>query len=474
MNCRAWAASVVLAEFLLVGIWIAMRRLIRLLSVVAVIWVLAPAQNLWAQDTAPAIANVLATETISAGRDIPEDRDINRRIKGIFAEFGSLKSVVVSVRSGVVTLRGNVPDQLAIEQAETLAARVEGVVAVSNQLLEDTSVSERIVPMMERLTSRLIQALHYIPLLTVGILAFLIIAASGWWIAARRWPFEKIAPNAFISDLLRQIVRLVFIGLGLVLALDIIGATAVIGTVLGAAGIVGLAVGFAVRDTVENYIASILLSLRQPFRPNDFVEISEQMGRVIMLTSRATVLLSVDGNHIRIPNSTVFKSVITNYTRHPDRRFGFELGIAPSGDLQLAVETGLGVLEELDFVLKKPGPEARIERLGDSTVQLWFAGWIDQRETSLLLARAQAIRRIMRALENAGFELPEPGYRITMIGSEEAVSKQKTGKPKFIEQDPLEDSDTAVVDDMMEIVEEERAHLHDQDLLKEDAPQEIG
>lgn len=454
-----------------------MPRLIRLCLVIVVFLALAPTHILHAQDTAPATAaavDAFASDTISAGADIPRDQDIGRRIRGIFAEFGSLKSVVVSVKSGVVTLRGNVPDQLAIEQSEALAVRVEGVVAVSNQLLEDTSVTERIVPMMERLTSRLIQALHYIPLLTVAILAFLIIAVSGWWLAARRWPFERIAPNAFISDLLRQILRLVFVGLGFVLALDIVGATAVIGTVIGAAGIVGLAVGFAVRDTVENYIASILLSLRQPFRPNDFVEISGQMGSVIMLTSRATVLLSVDGNHIRIPNSTVFKSVITNYTRHPERRFGFELGIAPVGDLQLAVDTGMGVLEELDFILEKPGPEARIEKLGDSTVQLWFAGWIDQRETSLLLARGQAIQRIMRALENAGFELPEPGYRITMVGDEASTKKTAASKPKIVQPDPLEAADTAVVDDIAEIVEEERANLHGQDLLKDDAPQEMG
>lgn len=437
---------------------------------------LAVAQNGEAQEQAPFTAEIVVGETISAGTDVPSDEDIARRISNIFAEISALKPIIVSVKSGVVTLRGNLPDQLAIEQAEELASRVEGVVAVSNQLVEETSVTERIVPIMERLSSRALQALNYIPLLTVAVLVFAIIAIGGWWLAARRWPFERIAPNAFISDLLRQVVRLVFLGLGLVLALDIMGASAVIGTVLGAAGIVGLAVGFAVRDTVENYIASILLSLRQPFRPNDFVEIAGQSGHVIMLTSRATVLLSIDGNHIRIPNSTVFKSVITNYTRHPERRFGFELGVAPSSDLQAAVETGLKVLEGLDFVMQKPGPEARIERVGDSTIQLWFAGWIDQRQTSLVLARAQAIRLIMRALEGAGFELPEPGYRITMVGDDtEKLPGKKT--TKTIKPAPLPDvepEDTAVVDDVAAIVEEERAHLGDQDLLQDDAPQEIG
>lgn len=454
-----------------------MRFILALLLIITSIATGALAQTsveeLTGDDNAPVTMDVMSGETIAAGRDIPSDSAIASRISGIFAEIDALKAVRVSVRSGVVLLQGALPDQVAIDQAEALAARVEGVVTVSNQLQEETSVSERIVPVMERLSTRLLQALNYIPLLTVALLVFAIVSIFGWWLAARRWPFEKIAPNAFISDLLRQILRLVFLGLGLVLALDILGASAVIGTVLGAAGIVGLAVGFAVRDTVENYIASILLSLRQPFRPKDYVEIDGHQGHVIMLTSRATVLLSLDGNHIRIPNATVFKSVITNYTRHPERMFVVELGIAPNGDLQKAVDIGHDVLKGLDFILTKPQPEARIEKLGDSTVQLRYAGWVDQRETSMPLARGQAIRLIMRALENAGFELPEPGYRVTLTDAKSAPPSKPAPAPKK-KLPPVEEADISADEGIAEIVEEERAQLGDQDLLKEDAPQEMG
>lgn len=453
-----------------------MRLILALLLIITSIATGALAQSPVAtaeDDAAPVTVDVMTGETIAAGRNIPSDSAIANRISGIFAEIDALKAVRVSVRSGVVLLQGALSDQVAIDQAEALAARVEGVVTVSNQLQEETSVSERIVPVMERLSTRLLQALNYIPLLTVAILVFAIVSIFGWWLAARKWPFVKIAPNAFISDLLRQILRLVFLGLGLVLALDILGASAVIGTVLGAAGIVGLAVGFAVRDTVENYIASILLSLRQPFRPKDYVEIDGHQGHVIMLTSRATVLLSLDGNHIRIPNATVFKSVITNYSRHPERMFVIEMGIAPNGDLQKAVETGHGVLESLDFILKKPQPESRIERLGDSTVQLRYAGWVDQRKTSMPLARGQAIRLIMRALEDAGFELPEPGFRVTLNDAAKTpASKSPPARKKKLP--PVEEADISADEDFADIVEEERAQLGDQDLLKDDAPQEMG
>src|SRR3546814_11904518 len=85
-----------------------------------------------------------------------------------------------------------------------------------------------------------------------------------------------------------------------------------------------ISIGFAIRDTVDNYVASLMLSLRQPFRANDHVVIEGHEGRVVRLTSRATILMTLEGNHLRIPNSTVFKAVILNYPRNPERRFDFE------------------------------------------------------------------------------------------------------------------------------------------------------
>jgi hypothetical protein len=77
--------------------------------------------------------------------------------------------------------------------------------------------------------------------------------------------------------------------------LDLLGVTAVLGSILGAAGINGLAIGIAVRDSVENFVASEMLSIRQPFEAFDLVEIDGDVGKVVRLTSRATVLISVDG-----------------------------------------------------------------------------------------------------------------------------------------------------------------------------------
>ena len=179
-------------------------------------------------------------------------------------------------------------------------------------------------------------------------------------------------------------------------------------TILGAAGIVGLAIGFAVRDTVENFIASIMLSVRQPFRPNDAVEINGDEGKVIHLTSRATVLLSFDGNHIRIPNATVFKSRIVNYSRNAERRFLFDIGVAPDTDLSHAHTVAEEVLGTLPFLLATPAPAVWTQDVGDSTITLRITGWIDQTKTGLLLAKGETIRMILARFGQAGIEMPNP------------------------------------------------------------------
>lgn len=408
---------------------------------------------------------------IATGDGAPTDQQIRQRIKDIFGEIDGLGSIFVTVNSGVVTLRGRVTDTELGEHAARLASRVEGVVEVSNSVETVTEVTKRIVPVLERLHNRTLQAINYIPLLLVALTVFAIVTAAGWWLAARKFPWSKIAPNSFIADLLRQIVRLAFLACGILIALDILGSTALLGTILGAAGIVGLAIGFAVRDTVENYIASILLSIRQPFRPMDYVDIEGTEGSVLGLTSRATILMDANGNHIRIPNSAVFKATILNYDRNPQRRFTFLIKVADNGRMDEALSTGLDAIKALDFVLETPAPNDWIDDSDGSTVTLWFSGWVDQGSTSYPKARSEALRQVRIALEKAGFESPVQSRRVIM--ENENASAQKSTKTKRPASSG-EVADTSIDTNDERALKEERARIAKNDLLNDSAPQEIN
>lgn len=413
-----------------------------------------------AQDTQP-------TGAISVEQGAEMDLRIRDRIRDIMEELDGYEDVRVSVSEGIVTLTGSAVDAAAVARLTTLAVRIDGVVAIENGVRASTNVVERLDPVFDRFLERTRELVAVSPLLLVAALLGGAVAGVGVLLARWKAPFDRIAPNTFIADIYRSLIRLVFGLAGVVVALDIMGATALLGTLLGAAGIVGLAVGFAVRDTVENFIASIMLSLRQPFRPNDFIEIAGDTGTVIRLTSRATILLDPNGNHIRIPNATVFKSRIINYTRNAERRFDFTLGVAPDADLALVQATGMRVLQDLPFVLDAPAPAVWIEEAGESTINVRFLGWIDQHETSFPLAKGEALRMMLGAMGAAGIAMPEPTYRLLIPG--QAPPESPCPAPAT---DPVAPAQLRPDEALEDMVEAEREELSGSDLLSQKAPEE--
>ncbi|UWQ43816.1 mechanosensitive ion channel (plasmid) [Leisingera aquaemixtae] len=390
---------------------------------------------------------------IEVGAAAVRDSEILNRIEKLLAEIEGYGAVTVSVSEGVVRITGEVIDNAAQDRLTQIINRVAGVVAIENETEISGTLEERLAPAMERIAARTRNLLANGPIFLVALAAFAAVAAGGWLLTTRIGIWTWLAPNAFIADVYRAVARILFILTGLVLALDIMNATALIGAVLGAAGVVGLALGFAVRDTVENFIASILLSLRQPFRPNDFVDIQGDQGTVARLTSRATILISPEGNHIRIPNATVFKGRIVNFTRDPRRRFGFDLGVDADADLAAALSTAVAALDAQPFVLDDPEVGAWISEVGDSNVILTFTGWVDQTRVDFAKARGEAIRAAKMALEAAGFGLPEPIYRVRLDSAAEAAPAP--AKDTAAKQAPRE----AVSADLPEAADPERTEL---------------
>ena len=359
-------------------------------------------------------AEPAAERTIETDSDADTDAEIRRRLEGIFAELEPSREVTVEVAEGIVKLGGTAASSAAAERTIAIAEAVAGVVEVVDGMEVDTNVGRRLSQTLERLRQSTLDGLAALPVLAVALATLAAFWFLGRWVGGRRGLFSALAPNGFIAELLSGIARVAITLVGAIVALTLLDATSLIGTVLGAAGIVGLAVGFAVRDTVENYIASILLSLRTPFLAGDKVAIDGHVGTVARLTSRATVLISIDGNHIRLPNSLVFKAVIVNYSTDPARRVSFMVGIDTEFDPLAAQSLALETLPQVPGVLDSPRPTARVEALGDSNVSLEIAAWVDENEADPLAVRSEVIRSIKQAFDEAGIVMPEPIYRLKL------------------------------------------------------------
>ena len=200
---------------------------------------------------------------------------------------------------------------------------------------------------VQRLLSEAYGLIAALPLLALALVAVWVCWMLGGWFSRRTFLDRVSQRNPFMGDLARTTVRWGVTLLGVLVALEILNATALVGAMLGTAGVLGVAIGFAFKDTLENYLAGILMSLRQPFSPHDHVVIDGNEGVVVSMTSRATILMTLDGNHLRLPNALVFRSVTLNYTRNPSRRFEFDVGIGVGEDLVTAQHIGTTELSRL-------------------------------------------------------------------------------------------------------------------------------
>lgn len=349
-----------------------------------------------------------------------------------------------------------------------------------------TAAAANLGPAAERSRALVDSLLKLLPSLLVALVVVLLFWLVGRAISRQRWLIRRLSGESeLIEELLRGTIPMIMLLLGLVTGLNIIDAMGILSAVLGAAGVLGIAVGFAIRDTIENFIASVMLSLRQPFRPKDYVDIDGREGFVVRLTSRATILMTADGVNLRIPNSQVFKGIITNYSRNAERRIPFQLGIDAADDPRAAMDCGLARIRELGFALDQPPALAWIEEVGDSNILISFAFWIDQRDTDYLKGKTAAIRSVKDTLEEEGFTLPEPIYRVRVdqlpevlnaavfnTGKQFAPSPPKKASPKA----PRDERNLDVAPDttVEEKVEADRAHSEGLDLLNTDRPTEFG
>lgn len=413
------------------------------------------------------------------------DRRVEEELNAVFQRIRGLESVRATVEAGVVVLSGTVLSQEDRALAEKLASGREGVLHVQNRVQQVASLRSRLGSVAEEARERLLDFLAYFPLLAVALLILAAFALLARWAGRWRRLYERLTPNAFAQNALRQVTRGAIVLAGLLLALQLLEVTALVGAVLGAAGIFGLAIGFAFRAVAENYLAGVFLSLRHPFAPNDHILLGGHEGKVVRLTARETILLTLDGNHLRIPNATVFNSVILNYTRNPRRRFEFSVSVGESEDLVRAQAEGIAALGEMEGLLREPPPAARVRELGDGIVTLQFFGWVDQRRADFRKVRSEAIRLVKTRLDAAAISMPPTAYLVQMarLPGERAAEPDLRRPPAVPEAagpagEPrrpgagaeAEVTDISVDHALDEQIEEERRTSQEEDLLESPEP----
>lgn len=179
------------------------------------------------------------------------------------------------------------------------------------------------------------------------------------------------------SDFIMQVCAWILYIIGFLVALSTLGYGGIISGIMAGAGVSALVVGFAFKDIAENFLAGILLALNRPFEIGHVIEVESSRGRVKKLNLRNTHLRNGEGMDIFIPNATLIKSTLINYTLDGLIRFDFVVGIAPEMDIHTTRKLVLKYMEENPDILKSPKPNILVKELGVSTVDLQVMFWSD-------------------------------------------------------------------------------------------------
>ncbi|MEQ3639637.1 MAG: mechanosensitive ion channel family protein [Alteromonas sp.] len=220
-------------------------------------------------------------------------------------------------------------------------------------------------------------------------------------------PMTRTTTSPLLRSVIQRSISLVLMLLGIYLFLFLAGLTGFAIAVVSGTGVVGLILGFAFRDIAENFISSLLLTIQRPFRIGDIVQINDFTGIIQKVTARATTLVDFDGNHIQIPNATIYKGVIKNLTANPLMRGHFVIGVGYDADIQRAQQIAQSVIAEQQNVLTDPEPQVLIDTLGASSYNVKVYFWVDVEKTSVLKMSSVLMRNITTAFLDADISMPD-------------------------------------------------------------------
>ena len=346
-------------------------------------------------------------------KPVARDDEIADRLTKILIATGWFRKPTATVNEGVVFLQGQTDGEQFKKWAGDLARNTGDVVAVVNQIdVDDPPLwdSSAVWAQLKELSRATISSLPTI--------AFAILVLTVAWFLSRVVAsfLRRFLPRSIKSDLLRRVAAksvglLVFL-VAVYLVLRVAGLTQIALTLAGGTGVLGLALGIAFREITENFLASIYLSIQKPFEAGDLVEVTGLLGYVQRVTARTTILMTLDGNHVQIPNATVFKNTIRNFTSNPNRRVDFVIGIGYEVSIPFAQESALQVLRDHPAVLKDPEPWVLVDSLAASTVNLRIYLWLNGKEHSWLKVRSAVIRLTKAAFQQAGISLPDESREI--------------------------------------------------------------
>ena len=175
---------------------------------------------------------------------------------------------------------------------------------------------------------------------------------------------------------------------------------------LGAAGVIGIAVGFAAQTSLSNLISGVFLILEQPFQVGDLVRTEQHMGLVHSIDLLSVKIRTFDNTLIRIPNETMIKTAVTNVTAFPIRRMDLTIGVAYKEDIERVMEILREIADGIPEILDEPEPFVLFKGFADSALEFLVGVWLAKAD--YVTVRNQFLPTIKKRFDEEGIEIPFP------------------------------------------------------------------
>ena len=230
------------------------------------------------------------------------------------------------------------------------------------------------------------------------------------------------------AEAVGRVVGLVLAAVSLLYALNVLGVE--FGPLVGTLGIGGLALAFAGQTVLANFLASVILQLRRPFKRGDQISVADCEGTVDDVNFRTVVLRTFDGERVMVPCAQVLSTPITNHTTLGRRRTTLRVSVAYDTDLERALAVLRHALDRADGVLDRPDPEVWVESFEDSGIGLAVRFWHPPDVATQWRVRSETAVAVKQALDEAGITIPFPQRVLRFAGDDEAslAELQRAGR----------------------------------------------
>jgi len=221
--------------------------------------------------------------------------------------------------------------------------------------------------------------------------------------------FQRFIQHGPITNLFSSLVYVIAILATLFIALSVLHLDKAVFSILTGAGIAGIALAFAFQDIAANFFAGIFLSIRKPLQIGDLIKSKEIMGKVITINMRDTIIQTLQGQMVIVPNKDIFQNSLENYTRSGKRRFELTVGVSYGEELDKVKQVALEAVKKISVLDPDENPRFFYESFADSSVNFILQIWINSTEQPVFLqARSEAIMLIKKVFDENNISIPYP------------------------------------------------------------------